>query len=151
MTNNANNYLSAAAEGATPIGLVVLLYDRLVSDLARATAAMEQGDVERRVAEINHALLILGQLEGSLDSTQAPEAARTQALFYQVARSRILEAHVKSSRQMLQEQIALFSDVRAAWEQVDRARYSTLPATPRLPRASQNQDGDDPTPLDATA
>jgi len=151
MTNNAKNYLSAAAEGNSPVGLVVLLYDRLVADLARAIAAMEQGDVERRVAEINHAFLILGQLEGSLDSTRAATAAKTQALFYQVARNRILEAHIKSSRRMLEEQIVLFSDVRAAWEQVDRARYSTLPATPQLPRTSENQGGDDLTPLDATA
>ena len=151
MTYNAGNYLRAAVEGASPVGLVVLLYDRLVCDLTRAIAAIERGDVERRVAEINHAFLILGQLEGSLDSTQAPEAARTQALFYQVARNRIMEAHLRSSREMLDEQIVLFNNVRAAWEQVDCMRNARMPAAPSPPRTTGNPEGEDLTSLDATA
>jgi flagellar secretion chaperone FliS len=150
MKRNSNDYLQAAVEGASPVGLVVLLYDRLVADLTRAIAAMEKGEVESCVAQINHAFLVLGQLEGSLDSSQAPEAARTQTLFYQVARSRILEAHIKSNRKMLEEQIALFNDVRAAWEQVDRARHSTLPVPPPMPSLN-NGDGEQLSALDATA
>jgi len=151
MTYNEGSYINAAVEGATPVGLVVLLYDRLVADLTRALAAMEHGDVERRVSEINHAFLILGQLEGSLDSSQAPEAARTQALFYQVARNRILEAHLKSSRKMLEEQIVLFNDVRAAWEQADRARNARSAVPPPPFSARQTQDGEELSALDATA
>jgi len=151
MTYDRKNYLQAAVAGASPVGLVILLYERLITDLTRALAAMEKGDTETRVAEINHAFLILGQLEGSLDSAQAPEAARTQALFYQVARSRILEAHLKSSREMLEGQIGLFNDVRAAWEQADRVRNAMLPAAPPPPRTAGNREGEDPSSLDATA
>lgn len=151
MTYNATDYLHQAAAGASSVGLVILLYDRLVADLTRAIAAMEHGDVERRVPEINHAFLILGQLEGSLDSSQAPDAARTQALFYQVARNRILEAHIKSDRQMLEEQIKLFNDVRAAWEQVDRARNAKSALPPPQFSAKENHDDEELTALDATA
>ncbi len=151
MTNNAKDYLRAAVEGASPVGLVVLLYDRLVSDLTRAVATMEKGDIETRVAQINHAFLILGQLEGSLDSSHAPEAARKQALFYNVARAKILEAHIKSNRQMLEEQIVLFNDVRAAWEQVDPARNAKARLSPPLPSVADNQDSEELAALDATA
>jgi len=148
MTYNATDYLHQAAAGASPAGLVILLYDRLVADLTRAINAMEKGLVESSVAEINHAFLILGQLEGSLDSSQAPDAAKTQALFYQVARNRILEAQIKSDRRMLEEQIELFNDVRAAWEQVDRVRNANS-AVP--PPPFRNQDDEELSALDASA
>jgi len=151
MTKNAKDYLRAAVAGARPVGLVVLLYDRLITDLTRAIAAMEKGDMETRVAEINHAFLILQQLEGSLDSGQAPEAARTQAWFYSVARAKILEAHIKSNRQMLEEQIVLFNDVRAAWEQVDPARNAKAPLPPPLLSDADNQDGEELAVLDSSA
>ena len=138
MTYDRKDYLQAAVAGASPVGLVVLLYERLITDLTRALAAMEKGDTETRVAQINHAFLILGQLEGSLDSSPAPEAARTQARFYSVARGKILEAQVNSDRKLLEEQIALFNDVRAAWEQVDPARRPEAAHTARSRTADQN-------------
>jgi flagellar protein FliS len=151
MTNNAKDYLHAAVAGASPVGLVVLLYERLITDLTRAVAAMEEGDIETRVAEINHAFLILGQLEGSLDSSQAPEAARTQALLYSLTRAKILEAHLKSNRQMLEEQIVLLNDVRAAWEQVDPARNAKAPLPAPLPSAPADLDREEAPVLNASA
>lgn len=140
MTYNAKNYLQAAVAGASPVGLIVLLYERLILDLTRAVAAMEKGETETRVNEINHAFLILGQLESSLDSVHAPAAARTQALFYNVARSKILEAHLKSDGKLLETQIALFNEVRAAWEQVDPARNARAPVPAPRPSAASDQD-----------
>lgn len=151
MTNQAKNYLPAAVAGASPVGLVVLLYERLILDLTRALAAMQEGDTETRVNELNHAFLILGQLEGSLDTSQAPEAAKTQALFYNVARARIFEAHLKSDRKLIEQQIALFNDVSAAWEQVDPARNAKAsPALP-LPAAALDQDGEQASAFNASA
>lgn len=151
MTNNAKDYLRAAVAGASPVGLVVLLYERLITDLTRAVAAMEKRDMEARTAEINHAFLILAQLEGSLDSSQAPEAARTQALFYSVARAKILEAHLKSSRQMLEEQIVLLHDVQAAWEQADPARNARAHLSSHLARQAPDPSGEREAVLNTTA
>ena len=150
MTYKSKDYLNAAVAGASPVGLVVLLYERMIADLRRAVAAMEKGEVEVRVQEINHAFLILGQLEGSLDSSRAPESAKTQTLFYQVVRNKILEAHLKGERKLLEEQIALLNDVRAAWEQVDPARHQ--PQLPKLvPRATVEQEEQNLSVLDASA
>jgi len=149
MTSNAKDYLHAAVAGASPVGLVVLLYERLITDLTRALTAMEKGDTETRVAQINHAFLILGQLESALDSSQAPEAARTQARFYSVARGKILEAHLKSDRKLLEEQIVLFNDVRTAWEQVDSARRTK--AAPAAHREPTDRNDEELETLNATA
>jgi len=151
MTYDRKDYLQAAVAGASPVGLVVLLYERLITDLRRALAAMEKGAMETRVAEINHAFLILGQLEGSLDSSRAPEAARTQALFYSVMRGKIFEAHLKSDRKLLEEQIVVLNDVRAAWEQVASPRDTKAPIYLSPSTTSVDHDGEEVSALNATA
>ncbi len=113
-------YLRAAAQNATAAGLVIILYDLLAQDLEKAITAIADRDIERRTAEIKHSFLVLQQLEGSLDEEKGGEAAQILARFYAVLRCKILEAHIKSSPEILRQQIALVLDVRQAWQQVDK-------------------------------
>src|SRR5882724_8135192 len=125
---NESRYLRAAVEGATSVGLVTMLYDRLVADLQRATVAIRQHDVETRCAQIKHAFLIVQQLEGSLDYEQGGESARTLANFYAYARAKIMEAQIKQDAKLLEKLIAHFVDVRGAWQQVDPGINTPAPA-----------------------
>jgi len=113
-------YLRAAAQDATEAGLVIILYDLLAHDLELAIAALSNRDVERRTAEIKHSFLVLQQLEGSLEMENGGEAARHFSAFYAALRSKILEAHIKASPEILRRQIELVLDVRQAWQQVDK-------------------------------
>jgi flagellar protein FliS len=125
-------YLRAAAQSATSVGLVIILYDLLIQDLEKAIAAR---NVEARAAEIKHSFLVLQQLEGSLDAENGGEAAKTLASFYAVLRCKILEGQIKASPEILREQIALVLDVREAWQQVDKPNLG-LAQTPGGPIAS---------------
>ena len=113
-------YLRAAAQSATPAGLVIILYDLLVHDLEQAIAAFADRDIERRTAEIKHSFLVLQQLEGSLDMQNGGDSAKHLASFYSALRCKILEAQVKASPEILRQQIELVFDVRQAWQQVDK-------------------------------
>jgi flagellar protein FliS len=108
-----------AAQSASPVGLVVILYDLLAIDLREAIAAMRKGDIERRSAELNHAFLVLMQLEGSLEMEKGGEAARNLARFYSHIRAKLLEAQIKQSAEILERQIELILDVRGAWQQAE--------------------------------
>jgi flagellar protein FliS len=116
---NESRYLRAAVEGATSVGLVTMLYDRLAADLHRAAEAVRQHDVEARCAQIKHALLIVQQLEGSLDHEQGGPAARTLAEFYSYARAKMMEAQIKGDAHLLEKVAGHFAEVRSAWQQVD--------------------------------
>ncbi len=109
-------------EGATSVGLVTMLYDRLTADLQRAIVAMRHADVETRCEEMKHALMILQQLEGSLDYENGGEAARNLATFYSFARAKVIESQIKSDPRVLERLIDHIVDLRRAWEQVDPAR-----------------------------
>lgn len=129
-------YLRSAVQSASGVGLVIILYDLLIADLERAIAAMAQGEIEKRSAEIKHAFLVLQQLEGSLQMEEGGEAAKNLANFYSALRCKILEAQIKVSPEMLRRQIELILSVRAAWQQVD-------PSSPQVARSKSLETGEE--------
>jgi flagellar protein FliS len=130
-------YLRAATQNATPAGLVIILYDLLVQDLEWAIAAFADGDIERRTAEIQHSFLVLQQLEGSLDKENGGQAAKHFSAFYSALRSKIMEAHIKASPEILSRQIKLVLDVRQAWQQVDKPNLGPGYSAVDLPVSDQ--------------
>lgn len=118
------SYRRAAVENASPVGLIVILYDLLINDLRQGVEAIAKKDVEARSKAIKHAFLVLQQLEGSLDRENGGEAADNLSKFYAVMRARIFEAHQKVVSEILDEQVRLLLDVRQAWEKVDPAKVA---------------------------
>jgi len=110
-------YQRSAIQGAAPIELVILLYDSAIQDLGRAVSAMRNGEIERRTTEVGHALLVLQQLQGTLDFERGGTAARQFEQFYNLLRAKVLEAQMRSSLEMMQEQLRYLSEVRECWIQ----------------------------------
>jgi flagellar secretion chaperone FliS len=129
-------YQQSTASAASSVGQVVALYDRILRDLRGAIAAIETGQIENRVNSLNHALTIIGELQGVLDFQRGGEAARNLNSFYTVARAMVTEAGVTSSLELLQELVSMFARIRAAWAHVERTVAPSEP-TQRLRVSSQ--------------
>jgi len=128
--NAALAYREAASLGASPLGVVVLLYDRLVQDIHASVAAMRSGDTEARSAHVNHALLILQELQGKLDFSAGGVAARQLDAFYRHVRGKLLEAQIRKSAEMLLEQAQALVQVRECWAQIDAGAHEATPEPP---------------------
>lgn len=128
----AGQYRQSAAQGAHPVGLVARLYEAVVEDLRRALAALRAGDVEGRTRALNHALLILAELESVLDHERGGLVARHLSGFYRVTRAMIVDANIRASAAELERIVGLFLPVRAAWQQAERELAGGAPplATP---------------------
>jgi len=113
-------YRENTARLATPVGRVVLLYEQLIQDLGRAIVALQQQQVEARTQAINHALLVLGLLQGSLDLERGGEVAHNLDRFYALVRARLMDAHLQASAAILEEQRALLLSLRSAWVEVEK-------------------------------
>ena len=111
-------YVRSSGEGATPLRMVVLLYDQLVKDLRRAAAKINE--VEARTLELDHALKVLGQLQGTLDLTQGEVAANLDR-FYSILRANLLRVQVTKSAALLKEQISHLVLLREAWAEVEHS------------------------------
>ena len=127
------SYRKTSIGGASPIGLMIVLFDTLVGDLRRAASALRKNDIEARCNELNHAALVIGQLESWVDLEKGGESAESLSRFYAYLRAKMLEASIEKSAATLDNQIEMILHVRSAWQQLDT---SPPPALERQPGAS---------------
>ena len=139
-------YRQFSVQGATPLGLVAMLYDGAITYLERTAAAIEAKDIKEKCAHLKRAQAIIGQLEGTLNFQQGGEAARNLKSFYAHARARLLKANLENSSQILRALIEEFTTLRDAWRQAERLQtlQETAPPpeehrAPPPPRRSRSQ------------
>ncbi|MDX8153207.1 flagellar export chaperone FliS [Patulibacter brassicae] len=77
-----NAYRDGAVLTASPVGLVVLLYDGIGRFLRQAAAALEAGDTTTASARMQRAEAIISELVVTLDHERGGEiAARLEAIY----------------------------------------------------------------------
>jgi flagellar protein FliS len=115
--------------------MVVLLYDGMLTSLHRAIRAMEAGDIELRVRELNRALAVVGQLQGTLDFENGGDVAVNLNRLYDACRQAIMGASFAQIKEPLVRIAADLQIVRDAWWEADRkpsvpanAPYSSEPS-----------------------
>ncbi len=126
-------YRERAARGATPLGLVVILYEAAIDDMQKASLAMSGNDVPMCTSALRHALLVLQQLQGTLDFELGKEAAKQLDRFYNMIRGKLLEAQIQQSRELLQQQMKFMSEVRDCWVQAEKNQPVPLPPAAPVP------------------
>jgi len=119
-------YREAAVRGASPVGLVLLLYEQAIEDVRRALAAFGRGDIEARTREINHAILVIGHLQASLDKDQGGVVALNLERFYDQVRAALVQAQCQQSAAILEQQISHLMLVREAWCEIELKGTSQL-------------------------
>jgi len=119
MKNPALAYRQFSVQGATPLGLVVLLHDGAIAALQRAAVAVEVQDVSEKCTHLTRAQAIILQLEGSLNFEAGGEVAQTLKALYVYARAQMLKANIENSPQTLRLLIEKFATVREAWYEAD--------------------------------
>jgi flagellar protein FliS len=137
LTETQRSYQMSAIQGASSIGLMIVLFDRLAVDLRRAAAALRENDIETRCRDLDHASMVIGQLQSWLDPEKGGESAQTLTRFYACLRAKMMEAAVSSSAEILETQIDMIMDVRSAWQNLDIAPLEAAEMTAGAP-AHQN-------------
>ena len=132
------SYREAAVRGASSVGLVILLYEQAIEDLRQALAAHRRGDIEERARQIKHALLVIGQLQSSLNKDEGGKVAINLERFYSQVRAALVEAQCKQSPAALEKQISYLMQLREAWSEVEQA------AAPTGTRAASARPFDEP-------
>jgi flagellar protein FliS len=124
------SYREAAVQGSSPVRLVIQLYEQAIDDLRRARAALDRGDIEARTRHLNHAILVLGHLQSSLDRERGVAVAQNLDRFYDVVRAALVEAQVRQSAVAIEQQIALLMQVHKCWCEVERSSSAPDAAAP---------------------
>jgi flagellar protein FliS len=122
-----SSYRETAVRGASPARLVICLYEQAIEDLRRAVIAQERGDIEGRTRGVNHALLVIAQLQSTLDMQRGGEVAKNLSKFYNLVRAGLIEAQAQQSARIIERQISQLAIVHEAWLEVDRVTAEPTP------------------------
>ena len=133
-------YRENAVRSATPIELVVILFDAAIDDMRRAAVAAKANDIEERATAIRHAMLVLQQLQGTLDFEKGGQVARQFEQFYNLIRAKLLESQLSNSPELVQQQIQFMSEVRDCWAEAER-QLNPRPLATALVAAPSAQGG----------
>jgi flagellar protein FliS len=120
------SYQEHALDGASPVDLVVALYDGVIRFLYAAIAAVERGDVQGRRVAVKRALAILIHLQARLRMDIGGRPAQVLSEYYASMFALILQASLAASAPRFEEVIGCIRNVRDAWRQVAQAPAAAL-------------------------
>jgi flagellar secretion chaperone FliS len=135
-------YRKTAIGGASGFGLLVALYDTLAGDLRRAADAERDRDLGKRTFEVNHAFLVVAYLEDWVNHGSGGKLADRLIVFYRTLRAKMIEAQLKRSPEIFEQQMAEVLKIRGIWQRLelgDSSPAAEAPAwapTPNYPSSS---------------
>lgn len=100
------------------VRLVSMLCDGVIGFNNKAKRAIEEGDIETRVLNINKSLAIVSELSNALDMEAGGEVAVNLARLYDYMIERLSEANIKNSAFPLNDVSEIMKELKAGWDGV---------------------------------
>ena len=114
--------LEAKAAASSPYELVLMLFDGLLDELARARGHIEAKRYQQKGQSLEKCLNILGGLSSALDYEAGGELVQSLARLYDYCIYRLSDVSVSLSLEDLDEVVKLLGVLREGWEGVNAAR-----------------------------
>lgn len=111
-------YQTARVETASPVRIVVQLYDGALRFIRRAQGAMEQKDVRAKGEALRRAHAIVSELQSTLDTSQAPELCAELDRLYEFVLHGLTQASFGSDPAELEPALDVLSQLREAWHEL---------------------------------
>ncbi|MGE3126966.1 MAG: flagellar export chaperone FliS [Fimbriimonadaceae bacterium] len=114
-SEGANAYKQAAVSTASPIDLVVMLYDAALTNIHQAKEAMTSGDRFRQNAHLTKAQRIVTELLCALDHDSGGDIAQNLTALYTFVHSRLVEGNMQDDHTAVDEAERVIADLRLCW------------------------------------
>src|SRR5512138_3553050 len=93
----AHRYREVAIKTASPLQLVVMLYDAAICCIQEAREQMDRRDIEGRSRSINKSIAIISELQSCLNLKAGGEIASSLNRLYDYMKRTIFRANVEQS------------------------------------------------------
>ncbi len=117
---NAFEYQKVAVNSASPIGLIILLYDGAIRFMTRGKEAIIAGDLKKQDDQLRRAQKIILELMSALDMNRGGEVAKNLFALYTFAMDRLAEANMKDRPESVDEAIDVLTGLRSSWAELER-------------------------------
>jgi len=116
-------YQTNRVETASPVQLVVALYDGALRFLRTGTEALRSGDLAGKGVALMKAHAIITELLVTLNHEAAPDISAQLEAIYSFVLERIIRANAECDEKLVDEAIRALLPLRDAWAQLARAGH----------------------------
>ena len=134
--DNINQYRKNAVNSASPLKLVVMLYDGCLRFINTARKSMLEGDIYSQNHNLQKAQNIVTELLSTLDADQGGDVAQNLTTLYNYVYDRLVHANINNDVEALDQAYKVMEDLGTAWSELERNGYSTEAITEETARAS---------------
>ncbi len=118
----AQSYLEMKVKTASPIQLVIMLYDKAIVSLNTAIEFIKKKSIKYDLINNNiiRAQDIVSELMLSLDFEQGGEIAQNLFAIYDYCMKEMIEGNIKKDPDMLANVVKILSELRTAWAELEK-------------------------------
>lgn len=118
-TQYIDQYRKNAVGGASPLQLVVMLYDGALRSMEAGKQAIASQDLFRQNEQLQKAQRIVSELMASLDMDRGGEVAKNLLSLYTFVYNRLVDANIEDRPEYVDEAIVVMSGLRESWVQLE--------------------------------
>lgn len=110
-----NEYRKGAVNGASPLKLVIMLYDGALRYMETGKHAMRNGDLQKQNGELQKAQRVVTELMSCLDMDQGGEVAQNLLALYSYILNCLVQANIEDKPDLIDQSISILSELRESW------------------------------------
>jgi flagellar protein FliS len=125
-----NGYAKVSAEtgvlAASPIKLIIMLYDGAITACHSAVGHMQRKDIQNKGAMLIKAIMIIESgLRLSLDKNAGGEIAVSLDALYAYMSNQLHLANIRNQPELVGEVVKLLTELKGAWESIDKIQVAS--------------------------
>ncbi|HWA84455.1 MAG TPA: flagellar export chaperone FliS [Fimbriimonadaceae bacterium] len=113
-------YQKGAVNGASPVQLVIMLYDGALRFMEAGKYAMAARDLEKQNTNLQKAQKIIMELMSCLDMQNGGDIAKNLLALYTFAYDQLVQANIKDEPGGIENSIQIFSQLRESWVEIEK-------------------------------
>ena len=119
-SSSIDQYRKSSVSSASPLQLVVMLYDGALRFMEAGKHAMLKGDVYAQNDNLTKAERIVSELLSTLDMEKGGEVSQNLFSLYTYVYDTLVEANIEDKPEKVDESVAIMSKLRESWVELER-------------------------------
>lgn len=119
--SNLEQYRKTAVNSASPLQLVIMLYDGAIKQMNAGKRAMLQENVFEQNNCLVKAQKIIAELISCLDMQQGGEISQNLLALYSFCYNKLVESNVEDDPNLIDQVIVVLSNLRSGWVDLELA------------------------------
>jgi flagellar protein FliS len=117
----AHEYQKQNVNGASPLQLVIMLYDGALRFMEAGKHAMANGNLDKQNYYLQKAQKIIVELMSCLDMEKGGDIAKNLFALYGYVMNELVRANIEDKADAIDRSIKVMSDLRESWSEIEKA------------------------------